>query len=204
MEQKILIEFIPEIKGWKLVSYLSKKIFKKEAFPIQGKPFSFSLKITNIDDKVFPGAIIKNLSIDPANKPSEYLNHPFDREFSIQELNPNQSVEIPIARLRTLLDGLVWVKCSINPKKDGDKISAYQKDPGTGENIDPKTNRWGQEFIVLPQSQVSLDRTNNIIIILTILTFVEGVWGMRKIAIGLANFLGKILSIVASSLMSIK
>src|SRR3990170_1866663 len=115
MEYKILIEFIPKLRVWGSFECFLNNLLKKTSFPIQGEPFDFTLKITNIDDSVFPGATIKGIKISPAQTAGRSIFHKIPKEFSVSSLNPNESKEIQIGKLTTLLEGLTWIECLVSP-----------------------------------------------------------------------------------------
>lgn len=190
MENNLLIEFESEENFWNKI--------RKNIFPVQGKPFKFSLKATNTGSNVFPGATIKNIIIRPAQPPTYHLIHNIPGEFEVRSLNPNESEKIYIAQITTLLDGLLWIECQLNPSQQEQTIVAFQRDCGTGQIIDPQTNRWGHEFFMMSSSQVSSNRLNVLVALLTFLMFWDAVFGIKNTIISVLKFLGNFLLLVGS------
>ena len=196
MEHKLLIE--PTFKTGLIAKLLRRAPFKRPIFPIQGSPFDFNLRITNIGDSSFPGTDIKRIAISGAGQAS--ISHNINKTYSIPSLNPSAYAEINIDRMTTLLEGIVWISCQITPLDPKDKITTYQKDIGTQQLVEPSTNSWGQEVLVLSKNQLSFSHQNTLLVILTILIFLDGVWGLGNIASASLNFVGNILSSIGSSL----
>jgi len=177
MEHKILIEVIfSRSRHFHIFNFFFKHFFRSKFFPTQGKPFDFALRITNTGTNVFPGADINKISIK--GNAVENISHSIDKTFSIPSLNPSSQTEIYIHRMTTLLEGLVWFSCDITPLNSKDTVLAFQRDIGTKQVIDPQKNYWGQETLVLSESQVAAYRLNRLVALLAGLTFLEvGVFG---------------------------
>ena len=107
--------------------------------------------------------------------------------------------------MTTYIDGLIWVSSDVIPDNEDDKILTYQKDKHS-EHIDifTENNKWGDSFFIQGQLELQQARTNTYILILTILTFLQGAIGINTIIvkfleilkwlfISLANSIGKLL-----------
>ena len=174
-QHKILIEFV----------FKSSEIFPffKNKFLIQNKPFYIGLNIKNINEKVFPGAIIKKLTI--SSNENKNLVQDFKEEFSISILNPGETTKIWIPyQISTFLEGLIWISCNVVLKNSNDEIITYQKDNITGV-IDKynRINDWGDSSYIQSKFGAEQSKTNYLIFVLTSLIFLEGVFGLRNIAI---------------------
>ncbi|OGY57756.1 MAG: hypothetical protein A3C03_00080 [Candidatus Colwellbacteria bacterium RIFCSPHIGHO2_02_FULL_45_17] len=184
-EYYLVIEFVFEVK--------SKLPFKKFRFPVQNFPFKCGLRIRNNGDKVFPGAILKNFVVRPTDQ-SINLFHDFPGEFKIGELNPSDEITLWFGELNTFLEGMVWVACDVSQLTPTDKITTYQKERNTNQVIlYNRPNSWGVEEFIQSQSQVQTARTNFLLVVLTLLIFLEGLWGIKSIVISVLNLLSKIL-----------
>ena len=89
--------------------------------------------------------------------------------------------------MSTCLEGLAWVSCDIIPNSSDEVITTYQKDNATG-TIDiykKESNKWGDATYFERKFELEQSRTNFLILILTILTLLEGLFGLKNIA----NFL---------------
>jgi len=176
-KHKLLIEFIFRVNR--------KFSLKKFPFPIQNQPFKLGLMIKNNDVKVFPGCTIKNfkiISLDNKN-----LKHEFDEEFSISKLNPDEKLDIWWPEpLSTHLEGLIWLSCSVIPNEtDKEEIETYQCDKNTGVISKYKSiNQWGVSSYVESKFELEQSRTNLLVLILTVLTLLEGLFGIKEIALG--------------------
>jgi len=177
-QNKLLIEFIFRPQ--------SKFTLRKARHPIQDKPFYFGLKITNSDTKIFPGAVIKNFGINSLEQ--KKLEHSFEKnEFIVRSLSPGETVEVwwPDA-MSTCLEGLTWVYCDIVPNTLDEEVITYQKDRSTGVIDKYKDfNKWGDAIYIERKFELEQSRTNSLVFILTVLTFLEGLFGLKT----LANFL---------------
>ena len=194
MEYKLQIEFIFKIKN--------KFTFKNFKFPIQNHPFEYGLRIKNIGNNVFSGAMLKNIKM---SSHSSDLAYTLDKEFSLHLLNPNESVEIWLDQMTTYLTGLIWMEIHLVPNNVNDSIVTYQKDKHSEKNdVYGKTNKWGEAFFIQGENELQQARTNSYILILTMLTFLHGAFGINNIMLAslefiqnfllyMANMIGKIL-----------
>lgn len=198
MEYKILIEFIPEINLWNLLKLLPNYQSRKNFYLTQGKKFKFSLRVTNIDTSVFPGATISRIEIRSAA--SQSMNYPIEMQCKVSQLNPNASEDILIGNTVTLLEGLAWIDCLVSPIQSTDSIKTYQRELSTNNVIVYQANHWGQELFFIPRAQISAKRLNILVFLLTALTFWDATLGIRDTIIKLAKFIGKILISIGTSI----
>ena len=194
MEYKLQIEFIFKIKN--------KFTFKNFKFPIQNHPFEYGLRIKNIGNNVFSGAMLENIQM---SSHSSDLAYTLDKEFSLHLLNPNESVEIWLDQMTTYLTGLIWMETHLVPNNVNDSIVTYQKDKHSEKSdVYTEKNKWGTSFFIQGDNELQQARTNSYILILTMLTFLQGAFGINKIMLAsleiiqnfllyMANMIGKIL-----------
>lgn len=179
-ENKLAIEVIFRSFGYKQRIY--QKVFKRfpVCSPVQGEPFEYGVRVKNIGDSVFEGALAKNLMIRPAAQLNFY--HPFSNEFLLSTLNPGQSIELFAGKTKTDLSGQAWFSFEIAPKQANTRVSTFQV--GVDENYEKfaVSNAWGGSFVIGSRYEVAQERTNFLILTLTILTTIQGIWGL-KIAI---------------------
>jgi len=186
-----------ELKAYKI---LIEPIFKKPRkiiplknnYIIQGKSFLIGLTIKNIGETPFLGCSIKNMRLESAE--GKTLVKTFPETFSVGKLNPNEKTEIwwPNA-VSVNLYGLVWIDCLLLPSNSEYQIFTYQKDEVTGINEKyDYPNRWGDSLYVKSASEREQIQTNKLLLFLTILMFLHGIFGLKNIAVW---FLGLLRSI---------
>ena len=179
MEHNLQIEFICKVK--------KKYTFKKFKSPIQNHPFEYGLRIKNIGNNIFPGAVLKNIHIK--SKESD-LYHSLDKDFSLELLNPNESTEIWLNQMITYTSGIMWVVIDLVPNAAGDTITTHQKDRYYGQTeIYLENNKWKDIFYIQGENELQQARTNSYILILTALTFIHGAFGINKILLALLEII---------------
>lgn len=174
IKHKLLIEFIFRINR--------RFSFEKSPLPVQNQPFKVGLKIKNIGTKSFPGCTVKNLVMSSGENKS--LKHEFEEEHSISTLNPDQEADIwwpdPLS---TFLEGLVWLTCLVIPNDpEREEIETYQRDKNTGTVGKSKhLNKWDDPLYIKGKFEFEQARTNLLIFILTLLTLLEGLFGIKEV-----------------------
>jgi len=178
---EISVEFIFEVK-----SILP---FRKIEFPIQNRPFRWGLRIKNIGNNIFPGATLKALEM--RSMEHKELYHRVPKEFNVSTLNPDNEIELWVDDLKTYLEGLVWIQCDIVPLETTNKITTFQIEEHTRKLTSPKTNNWGNASFIQSQNQVQSTHTNFLLLILTLLIFVEGLLGIKNIVVFILDWTSK-------------
>jgi hypothetical protein len=110
------------------------------------------------------------------------LGYSSSKEYDVQKLNPNQVVEIWLEDLNSTLEGTLWVKGKIEAA-DANDIETYQFET-TGDVCSVFTggrNTWGNCLFVKSKSQEQQHRTNLLILLLTFLTVLQGIFGLKNI-----------------------
>lgn len=186
---------IPKIQRKLLIESLFKSHgkFKKSIIssPVQASPFRLGFRIVNQDTKNFPGGTIKNIIIKSSE--SKDLTEPFTEEFDIPNLNPKEQyiIWIPDATT-TYLSGLIWISFSITPKDEHDEIVTYQIYKKTGRVCKFKLNYWGDAYYIIPKYEREQGITNSLIICLTIITTLQGIFGLKEIIYWVFQNIGSI------------
>ena len=164
--------------------------------PTQSRPFEYSVTIRNLDRRVFPGARLKNFRFDSAS--GQTVCYTNEKEYQIPVLNPDAEFTIPLDRITLELEGLVWVKCSVHLTGATGDIRSFQYDPDNRKDIEfTDINEWGVEVAIVSQSAYQQRRTNLILVVLTLLMFVEAVFGIRNTCVFFIKGFGKMLAILA-------
>jgi hypothetical protein len=164
--------------------------------PVQDEPFYPVLRITNRDNKVCPGAYFSELRFKDGQTS---LENRFTEEFFVGSLNPNQTDEVRWSLMRTHLNGALWASCTVRGAL-GQEVRTYQH---SASDAIARVNQW--ENTVFVESKVGAEqrRTNRYMLILTILTFLHGVWGLNRIVFGAFRFAANTLQGFASFLTGI-
>lgn len=186
VEYKLLIEFVCEKKS---------KIFKSKRCLVQNQPFKYGLRLKNIDSKNIPSGKIKNLSLSSGE--GGIIKHSACEEFSFPELNPGQEIILwwPYP-LTTIIKGQAWVSCVVEPK-DADQVryKTFQFDRSCDkENPYVTSNTWGDGLSIRGELEQQQSRTNFLMFVLTLLVFLDGVWGLGTIFKEIFKIFGWLLS----------
>jgi hypothetical protein len=151
---------------------------KKYPFLIQNEPFEYGLKIKNIGSEPFSGATIVDFTIN-----SGTIIQPAKSKIKIKALNVMEEYEIYFDKYTLWHEGSISTQCALVPDKPNEIISTYQyhKDHDTDEIYRVK-NQWWHDFYCQSQQQLLQTRTNNLILLLTVITVVEAVFGLKETA----------------------
>lgn len=165
-----------------LVYLKNRKIFNRLPHVIQNSPFKIGLRIKNIDQKSSPRGRLKNLSINSAAGGT--IVNTDTTELSFQELNPDQETIImwPDPQ-RVIMKDQVWIDCVVEPENTTtSKFITHQYDEACKKD-DPyrATNFWGNALLIRGELEQAQAKTNFLIFILTLLVFLDGIWGLNKI-----------------------
>jgi len=120
---------------------------------------------------------------------SQPLSSNIREEFAIPVLNPGQSTELEVGRFNLAFEGVTWVGCSLVPAAPNIEITTYQVDASSGD-VSPyqQINEWGNVWFMQRQMEVQQARTNNLIMLLTLLLVLETLFGLKNIVMDLLHF----------------
>lgn len=166
MGHKLLIHPIFKSLSWhRRVGY--KKI-------IQNRRFKYGVKIKNINNKPFGRAIIKKIKIfSGEDKRCQLVS---DKEFEIKELNPEESYFIWFEKSTCPFSGLCWISFDLE-SKDSEEIFTFQWDLGNKASSNShKENFWNNIFHTKDEFAMQQEITNVLLIILTFLIVVRGIF----------------------------
>ncbi len=172
-EYKVLVEFIYKRRFFNIPTL---------KHPIQLKPFVYGLSIKNIDDKATPSGIIQNFLFRSAEG-GEITEGPFE-QFAFGGLNPGEKTILwwpePIA---TVLEGQIWVQCYLKPDIENTIFITYQCDHHSKKPVKHNNNRnqWGTAIFIKRKLEDEQNWTNRLMFFLTLLIFLDGVWGLDTI-----------------------
>lgn len=152
---------------------------KKFPFLIQNEPFEYGIKVKNIGQEYFSGALISDFSI---TVPSANMHQKASKQLKIKPLNPGEECELYLDKYTLWHEGSLSLSCHLSPENDAEDIQTYQhhKDHDFDEPYS-KLNEWWQDYYCQGQQQLLQTRTNNLILILTIITVVEAIFGLKQV-----------------------
>jgi hypothetical protein len=163
------------------------------ASPIQNKVFTFGLKIRNINNVPYPGGVISSIKYLSAE--GKTIVHTCTNSFNIPSLDPNRERIVWLENGKTNLCGLGWIDCTLLAN-DNKSTLAFQYDDANKETcLNGKVDSWGGSFYIVSQFEKQQSVTNILLVVLTILTFIHGVWGLSNFFKGILIFLQYVVSI---------
>jgi hypothetical protein len=180
------------------------RFFKFPNHLVQSHPVRFGLQIKNIDTKPNCPGKISNLSIKSSE--GNTVVHTADEVFALPVINPGDKITLwwP-EKLNALIKGVAWVDCNIIPDMPNVEFKTFQFDRLTGvRSKGSRQNAWGNALIIRGDLEEQQSITNLLILILTILVFLDGVWGLKDIFYWLAKELGGWFILVGNSFLKIK
>jgi hypothetical protein len=121
-------------------------------------------------------------------------------EFTVPALNPGQEIDLWWPDPMTpAIRGSGWIQCSVIPKESTIQIKTYQVDSYSKKPQSYKQiNRWGEVLLIRGELEEAQAKTNILLLILTILMFSDGVWGLDKIVKFIINGIGWLLSFLGN------
>lgn len=181
-----------------------KRFSRKAKYWVQNKPYRFGLRIKNIDDKATPEVTIKRLSLSSGEGGTITQDH--NENFSVPVLNPGQEIDMwwpdPMA---PVIKGSSWIKCKVEPLGINEIIDTYQFDKYSKKTqmYEGGSNHWGDAISIRGEMEEEQSTTNSLLLILTILMFLDGVWGLDKIAKFILGILGWLFSGIGHVLLKL-
>lgn len=140
---------------------------KPHGFSVQGKRFSFSMKITNCSDS--PSKEFTISKIYMSSESGQNLTEDFGaKSFYVGIMNPCESITISIADSGQFMYGLISLRAEITPKESSTPIMFLQKNPFSGEIISIGNNRWVDFCYMKSMSEYTQETSNEIMIWLTV------------------------------------
>ena len=171
---ELLIEFVfepvPRVKIPRIFLY-------PPTHPVRGKRFRYGLKIKNIAHRPFPGGTLKNFLIK--DFVTNRFAHQSLQQVAIHTLNPNDSKTYWIATAELSFVGAAALACDIQPSGDARNILVF-KAAADGRPEAQTHNHWDHDIYVEDKLAVLQSRTNYLLLVLTLLIFVDGVWGLDE------------------------
>lgn len=165
-----------------LIFYKKRKYFNREKSLVQNKPYQFSFKIKNIGHEVTPEMKLKNLSLSSCDKMYN-LYQPFDDEMLIPTINPNQEVIIQWPDILVPhMKGQAWINLDIKDQPENTTFETYHLDKYSGKvEKNNLNNHWQMSTSIRGELEQRQATTNILILILTLLVFLDSTLGINTI-----------------------
>ncbi|HDY8173973.1 TPA: hypothetical protein RQL04_004473 [Vibrio vulnificus] len=153
---------------------------RKYPFLVQNEPFEYGLKIKNIGAEPFSGATISEFKITSGGGLMGGFEQKALSTPKIKALNPGEEFDFYFDRYTFWHEGSIGTHCQLIPDKEGEVIRTYQhhRDHDFDEPYS-KENAWWHDYYCQSQQQLLQTRTNNLILMLTVITVIEAVFGLK-------------------------
>lgn len=178
--------------------HISNSFFKKDKLHkhlIQGTPFRACIIIKNLSSKNFKGAKLKECKF---TFNGHSILHTVSNDIQIPSLNAKQEVELEVINATFNVDGSCWFSCDILPESENQEVLTFQYDKEHDiDDMFPEINKWGESTYIEGKLASLQVKTNNYILILTLITVLEAVFGIKEILLSLTAFLSTTFSLVS-------
>ncbi|WP_105199087.1 hypothetical protein [Pseudoalteromonas sp. T1lg10] len=179
------------------------KKFKNHAFIVQGEPFSWGITIKNIDTKPSPEAVVTLAGIRDLNE--KYFQCMEENEKYVRSLNPNEEIYIEIDRATIYLEGMQWCYVDIEPKDNSHFFVTYQYDANHKRIVryseyEDDNNKWIDHMYIQKKMELLQSRTNQYILLLTVITVWESVFGIKNTIKNLAFIFSTLFNWIAGGI----
>ncbi|ELA9304476.1 hypothetical protein QUO07_001641 [Vibrio parahaemolyticus] len=181
-----------EIKYRKRKKRFSSGLYISE--PVQKLPITSYIKVTNISSKICKGFRLSEAKFSFHN---HNISTSVDHDVQVPALNPKESVELELDNLTFNLDGSCWFSTVITPESSEQEIFTYQYDESHDQDAPFDLNRWGCTIYVEGKATALQAKTNNYILLLTLITVLEAVFGLTNMLKFTSETLGTIFSSIS-------
>ena len=169
----------------------------KQPWPVQGIPFRFGLRATNVGQQPFPGATIGSLGITHKESGLRIFS---SNQVAISLLNPEQSVDIWADEAVSELQGAMWLSCDVKASDTTRAVTTFQRYAGKQNVPFEHANAWGNIIYVQPKLELLQARTNLLVFALTIIVTIDSIIGLRVIVNFIFALLAELFTGIASLL----
>jgi len=203
----------PKVKTWKTThtklesNFSQKKIsqklprYKRQTRFTQGEPYELYFRITNIGTNPTPETTISDFKL---RSKTDNVSITSKNSLLIKPLNPNESIETSIDLATITFKGAAWVIIKIAPVNPELTITTFQYDVlhNKDDSYDGENGTWGNLIYIQGELEIAQQKTNTLILILTTVTVIEAVFGMKNTLLALAKIAYYPLSQLSSLLGS--
>ncbi|MEZ8531512.1 hypothetical protein AB9R81_00030 [Vibrio cyclitrophicus] len=186
IEMRLELKYRRRKQRFPFMSYVSE--------PIQKSPVTSYIKVTNISSKICKGFRLSKANFTFHN---HNITTSVDHDVQVPSLNPKESLELELDNLTFNLDGSCWFSTDITPESSEQEIHTFQYDENHDQDAPFDLNKWGCTIYVEGKATALQAKTNKYILILTLITVLEAVFGLTNILKFLSGTLGTIFSSIA-------
>jgi hypothetical protein len=170
---------------------------------IQGSPFTWGIKVKNIDTKPTPEGVINKYGL--RNMDGNYCMGPFPEntpEKILRTLNPEEETIITLDSTVSYINGAIWAFIHIRPVNSAQTFQTHQHNPY--HNTDSicyetaKGDNWYDTVYVQDKMELLQNRTNNYILALKVISVWESLFGINKTLALAFTSIAKILELIGS------
>lgn len=149
---------------------------------MQGEPFMWGVEVENISDTPSPEIEISNSHI--INLEDNYCSSA-ENSVVVRPLNPNEKTYVELDKCTVFLEGAMWAKFLVTSRVAGYEIAPYQIDENHDKlmkcNLPEDSHvNWLNDIYIHKKSEVLQGRTNNLIVVLTVVTVLEAVFTIKS------------------------
>ncbi|EEY46607.1 hypothetical protein NMT24_003443 [Vibrio cholerae] len=147
--------------------------------PVQGKPVIVLLRVSNLSNKICKGFKVVDAVF---HFQSDEVVTSVDHNVQVPPINPKSSIDVELDHLTFNLGGACWFSCSLEPDSKEQEFVTFQHDRNHDKDaLFKNLNAWG-EILYIEGRLASLQaETNRYILILTIITVLEAVFGLKNL-----------------------
>lgn len=148
--------------------------------PVQGKRFTFAIRVTNRGDHPSGPFTITSVKLHAEANLNMYDDFG-KRSFFVATLNPGESLVVPIGENGQFMYGLLKVEVMCSPSDKQDEFTWYQRNPFSGSVTDlDESMRWVDFLYMKSSAEDAQERSNRIMLWLnTFLAFLAAMQIMK-------------------------
>jgi len=151
----------------------------------QGEPYKLYFRLTNIGSSPTPEFTISDFTM---HSKSDNVTITSPNSLLIKPLNPNEKIEVELDRMTIGFKGGAWVDVRIKATDQDNKIHTFQYDSLHNKDaFYEKDESWGNLIYVQGELEIAQQKTNLLILTLTLVTVIEAVFGMKKTLVAIAE-----------------
>jgi hypothetical protein len=196
----ILIKYYAVPKKKRIKSFFT----KNHDEIIQGEPFEWGVTIKNIGGSPTPDAKIKYAEIycEVSN-----IHITMDsEEVFVRSLNPGEEIKLSINNCKCYTDGALWARISIIPNDTNCSFITYQFDSHHNKNMlyskkEELHNIWIDSIYIQNKMEVLQAQTNSYILLLTIVTAWESIFGIKSTLKNILQLISYLLATIHEFIM---
>ncbi|WP_426696707.1 hypothetical protein ACP6EV_14905 [Aeromonas hydrophila] len=167
---------------------------------VQGEPFTWGLKIKNLDNKPTPIGAINDYGI--RNLENNYFSNSETNDIrALKPLNPDEETIIKLGDDVSYVEGALWAFANIKTQDDKHAFEVYQFNPYHKADAlltvaSNSTYNWIESIYIQKKMELLQAKTNNYILGLTIVSVWESLFGIKETVVNVLSYTSKLLNIL--------